>query len=393
MLQASEGKRWLYLLNAVILLLFLGLVYSWSNFVKPLEDEFGWVRSQTSLAFSICMSFFCIGGFVSGLLLKTRPPRQVIFLCGLCVSSGFMLTSRTASLSGLYVAYGILVGFGIGLAYNCVISVVVKWFPEKPGLISGTILMGFGLGGMVLGTASTAMISSFGWRAAFFRLGVTFCTLIFLSSFFVKAPPKQTVVSNAAKREKVSSASMISQRSFWAFFAWAALLSSAGLALIGNASPLAIDMGSSLETASLFTGVISIFNGAGRVIMGYLCDKAGHRKSMAMISLGFVFAFAIVALALTSNSLPLLALGYLCGGFSFGGIVPINSAVCYDFYGSENYATNLSIVTFNVLIASFLGPFLAAALQIASGSFISVAVLMMSFGALSLLLSLSVRKP
>jgi OFA family oxalate/formate antiporter-like MFS transporter len=385
----------LYLAESAVLLLFLGLVYAWSNFVKPLEVEFGWLRSQTSLAFSICMSFFCVGGFVSGLILRRHSTRPVMFLCALCVSSGFLLASRLTSLPGLYMTYGVLVGLGIGFGYNCTISTVVKWFPEKPGFVSGLTLMGFGLGGMVLGTVSTAMITAFGWRATFLQLGVAFGVLIVLCAFLVKAPPRRARSSAALENggaAGMTTTQMIKRRSFWIFFSWAVLLAAAGLALIGNASSLAIDMGSSLETASLLTGLVSVFNGTGRVVMGFLYDKIGRGKSMCAISLGLVAAFTFIIFALEGRSLALLAAGYICVGFSFGGIVPINTAVCYSFYGSENYAMNFSIVNSHVIVSSFLGPFLTGSLQTMSGSFIGAAVVMILFGATGFVLSLLLKQ-
>jgi OFA family oxalate/formate antiporter-like MFS transporter len=396
MSQAIENKRWLYLVNSAVLLLFLGLVYAWSNFVKPLEVEFGWLRSQTSLAFSICMSFFCLGGFISGGILRRHSTRPVMYLCAICVSSGFLLASRLTSLPGLYITYGVLVGLGIGLGYNCTVSTIVKWFPEKPGFVSGLTLMGFGLGGMVLGTVSTAMITSLGWRATFFQLGIAFAVLIVFCSLFIKTPPKQqrssALAAESGESENMTTLQMIRRPSFMILFSWGVLIAAAGLALIGNASSLALDMESSVETASLFTGLVSIFNGAGRVIVGFLHDKIGRKKSMCMISLSLVAAFAFIILALQGKNFPLLVAGYVCVGFAFGGIVPINNAVCYSFYGSENYAMNVSIINFHLIISSFLGPFLTGNLQTMSGSFISAAMVMAFFGVMGFVLSLLLKK-
>jgi OFA family oxalate/formate antiporter-like MFS transporter len=394
--QAIDNKRWLYLVDSTVLLLFLGLVYAWSNFVKPLEVEFGWLRSQTSLAFSICMSFFCLGGFVSGFILRRHTTRPVMYLCAICVSSGFLLASRLTSLSGLYMTYGVLVGLGIGLGYNCTVSTIVKWFPEKPGFVSGLTLMGFGLGGMALGTVSTAMIISFGWRSTFLQLGIAFAVLIVCCSFLIKTPPKQdrssALTAEGEEQVNLTTAQMIKRPSFLILFSWGVLIAAAGLALIGNASSLAIDMGSSVETASLLTGLVSIFNGGGRVVIGLLYDKIGRKKSMCTISLALVAAFTFIILALEGKNLPLLTAGYICVGFSFGGIVPINNAVCYSFYGSENYAMNVSIINFHVIVSSFLGPFLTGNLQTMSGSFTSAAVVMAFFGAAGFALSLLLKK-
>lgn len=396
------SKRGLYLANAALLLLFMGLVYAWSIFVTPMEAEFGWTRSQTSLTFSICMSCFCVGGFTSGLILKRHSPFVVMLLCALCLTGGFTLTSRIDSLTGLYITYGVLVGFGIGLAYNCANCVIVGWFPEKPAFASGVALMGFGLGGLVLGSLSTAMIAALGWRSTFSGLAIAFGAIVLFCSLFLKNPPKEAAASSSSapvrndeendegKREKIC---MVRRLSFWIFFPWVVLLTAAGFTLVGNASLLPLDMGCSLKVASLLTGVVSVFNGAGRVIVGILCDKFGCRKAMFGVSTGFIVSFTILILAISRHSPEILTIGYICAGFSFGGIVPINSAVCYSFYGSENYAINFSIINLNAIIASFVGPFLSSGLQALTGSFISVAVVMIGFGTAALALTLILKKP
>jgi OFA family oxalate/formate antiporter-like MFS transporter len=397
--RAADNKRWFYLANAVVLYLFLGLVYAWSNFAGPLEAEFGWLRSQTSLAFSICISFFCLGGLASGIILRRRSPMPVLLLCAACVSAGFVLASRIDSLAGLYAAYSVLVGFGIGLGYNCAISTLLKWFPEKPGFISGLALLGFGWGGMALGTLSASMMSAFGWRFTFLCLGAAFGVLIVFSALFIKNPPHASEPAHSSPSvprdgggTEMTTAQMLRRRSFWIFFSWGVLMAASGLAMIGHSSLLVADMGGSLELASLLTGVVSVSNGLSRVIMGFLYDKIGRRKSMYTVSLGCSLAFTLIFFALETRSLVLLTAGYVCAAFSYGGIVPINSAVCHSFYGGENYAMNFSVITLHMIVSSFLGPFLAGNVQTMTGSFAGVALLMTLFGAASLTLSFALKK-
>ncbi|MDR2174965.1 MAG: MFS transporter [Synergistaceae bacterium] len=395
---SAGNKRWLCLIDAVVLFLFLGLVYAWSNFAGPLEAEFGWVRAETSLVFSLCMSFFCLGGLASGFLLRRHSPTPVLLLCAVCVPAGFVLASRVSSLAGLYAAYGVLVGFGIGLGYNCVISTLLKWFPEKPGFISGVVLLGFGWGGLVLGTLSSSMTSAFGWRFTFLCLGAAFAFLIVFSTLFIRNPPaasgpaRSPASASGDGGSEMTAAQMLRRRSFWIYFCWTTLLAAAGLALLGHSSLLAGDMGGSPALASLLTGAVSVSNGSSRLIMGFLYDKIGRRKSMYAVSLGCSAAFLLILLALETRSLALLTAGYVCGGLSFGGIVPINSAVCHSFYGRENYAMNFSVITLHMLVSSFLGPMLAGGMQTLTGSFSGVAALMSLFGAVSFVLSSLLKK-
>lgn len=86
---------------------------------------------------------------------------------------------------GIYLSYGVCCGFGVGLGYNTAISTIVKWFPDKQGLISGITLMGFGFGSMILGTLAGAMIESLGWRVTFRIFAVAFAVVMVLGALLL----------------------------------------------------------------------------------------------------------------------------------------------------------------------------------------------------------------
>jgi OFA family oxalate/formate antiporter-like MFS transporter len=376
-----------------VLLLFLGLIYAWSVFIVPLEAEFGWNRQQTSLAFTLCMSTFCLGGLASGLLSKKISSQWKTRLCAVFVLLGFGLASRINTLAGLYITYGVFVGLGIGIAYNTVISNIVLWFHEKPGFISGILLMGFGFGGMVFGTAATVLIGIYGWRVIFAGIAGIYFLLVMLCSFVI-SPPKSISPAASSQRSAAKSYTtreMMGDPRFWVYFAWTVCLSSGGLAIIGHASPFAIDMGVAAQKAAFYAGLISVFNGAGRVIFGALFDLIGRRLTMLMVSLGLVIACCILLLALHFNSVTVLITGFIFTGLSYGGIMPCNSTVINRFYGQKHYAMNFSIITMNVMAASLLGPFLAGALQKSSGSYALALYVFTSGGLLSTFLGQIIR--
>ena len=117
-LEQQKRKRWAYLALGVVLLLFLGLIYAWSVFRVPLEQEFGWAKGETSLTFSISMMMFCLGGLVSGIVTAKKGVRFTLIFSAIFLAAGFMLASRADSLLFIYITYGGLAGFGSGLGYN-----------------------------------------------------------------------------------------------------------------------------------------------------------------------------------------------------------------------------------------------------------------------------------
>lgn len=378
----QNKKRWLYAVNGMVALLFLGLIYAWSVFVGPLEAEFGWLRSQTSLTFSISMAAFCFGCIAGGVLARKLAARLIMCVAACFVLAGFTISSFISSLLGLYLGYGVLCGFGVGVGYNAVLGSVLAWFPDKQGLLSGVLLMGFGFGGSVLGSLAVALMNRFGWRFTFRALGVALGLLLVVSSLLLKKPvqPLQaTKISTGITAEDLPTGQMVRRRSFWAYFIWSVLLSSAGLALIGSAASFAGSFTANLATATFVAGLINVFNGIGRLCFGFLFDIVGSKRCLFVITAGLLAAVAVLMGAIVSGSLLVLGAGFVLAGFFYGGITPSNSAYVGKVFGQKYYATNFSVVNMVLLVAAFLGPYGSGFLQTASGGYFSTIVLLAVF--------------
>ena len=151
---------------ATISTLFLGLIYAWSLFRTPFAEVFKtWTVAQMSMTFTISMIMFCLGGLIGGHLGKVFGVKLRILISGALLLIGFFMVSTlnpadaSGSLTKLYIFYGVFGGGGVGVGYNAVITTITKWFPDKVGLASGIMLMGFGLGGLVLGSVVTKFIA------------------------------------------------------------------------------------------------------------------------------------------------------------------------------------------------------------------------------------------
>jgi len=170
------SRRWTYLAVGIVGMLFAGVLYAWSILKSPLAAEFGWGTSQLALNFTLAMSFFCIGGLVGAQLAKRAGHRVALAAAGVLSALGFGLTATLSgsSVAMLYLTYGVLAGLGIGIAYNVLISTVSAWFPDKKGLCSGCLMMGFGASALVLGNLASALfnIAAIGWRTTYVILGI-----------------------------------------------------------------------------------------------------------------------------------------------------------------------------------------------------------------------------
>jgi MFS transporter, OFA family, oxalate/formate antiporter len=394
-------NRWLYVVIGIVLFLFLGLLYAWSLFIAPLEKEFGWTRTQTSLIFTISIIFFCLGGIAGGFITGRKSPGFTILVSSILLLCGFAASSQINSLQAIFVTYGVISGFGIGLSYNAVISTVTRWFPEKPGVISGFLLMGFGLGGMLLGSAANLLINTMGWRDTFLFLGIAFGVIVFIGSLILKFPPSDYVFPAAIAKAKnnsinsmeINSSLMLKRPTFWKFLIWSILSTAMGLALIGHAAPFAKDLNATADLAALGVGLISICNGLGRVVLGAICDKIGLKKTMTIVNVTYIVAIIVLIAAAMSSNTTLLLAGFLFTGLSYGGVPTMNTVFVNSFYGKKYFPQNLGLVNTSLIGAALLGPNIAGTLHTASGSYLSTLYVMGVFAVAALGVNVLIKNP
>ena len=397
----KQLNRWVYAIVGVIVLLFAGLVYAWSVLSTPIAAEFtGWTKAQLSLTFTLVMILFCIGSLLCGLLAGKLSAKNAVRVSAVLFLAGFFIASRCQSPITLYLGFGLLCGLASGLAYNGVMSTMVKWFPDKPGLISGVLLMGFGGGSFLIGKLYQAWTPAGigGWRTSFVVLGIICCVVLAVCSFFFVAPGADFTVpagkggrAVAAPREDIKPAVMLKRPAFWLYYVWAIAVSAAGLALISQASGVVWEASADQTAASVATivGLISICNAVGRVLFGGMYDKFGRSLSMQLVNALFILTSVVLLLAMSSRSVVVVIIGFVIGGLAYSGVTPTNSAFCRAYFGPTSYPVNFPLINSNLIFASF-GSTISGALYDASGSYSSTFFLIIGLAVAGILCSLAI---
>ena len=402
----KKMNRWAYAVIGVVTLLFAGLIYAWSVMSKSIAaSRPDWTATQVSLTFTIVMALFCTGGLIAGLLSKKINPKLYIIASGVFFAAGFFIASLTGdSPALLYIGFGVICGLGAGFAYNTVLSTMSQWFPDKQGLISGILLMGFGLSSFIIGKVYAAVTPSDGsdqWKMTFRILGIIVLVVMLICfNFFVKPSEDYKVPGAAAKKVVKESAldipptQMVKKPTFWLYYIWAILLSAAGLVLVSQASGIATQVGPNVSDGNIATvvGLISILNGIGRVIFGAIYDKKGYRVAMVLDMIVVIIAGLVLILALTTGNFLFIVLGFLIGGLGYGGVMPTNSAIISDFFGRTNYPVNYSLVNTNLIIASFAST-IAGKLYDSSQSYMAPIMMMIGVTVVGFIVSLGIRRP
>jgi len=175
--RAMTSERWKIAAAGVLLQMALGSVYAWSVFRTPLATQFGWSIPQITLTFTITILALSCAAFAGGLWLNRSGPRVVAVTGGALYGLGVMLATFTERIEWLYVTYGLLGGIGLGLGYIVPVTVLVKWFPDRRGLITGIAVGGFGAGALVTAPIATALIERVGVLSTFaMAVGTAWCT-------------------------------------------------------------------------------------------------------------------------------------------------------------------------------------------------------------------------
>lgn len=399
----SKTNRWCYVVVGVLVLLCAGMVYAWSVLSGPIAKEFpAWTTAQLSMTFTLVMILFCLGGLAGGALAGKVSPKIYLWVAAVLFLIGFFLSSRVQSLWGLYISFGVVCGFASGIAYNAVLATVGKWFPDKPGLISGILLMGFGLSSFLIGKLYQMFTPDTigAWRHSFVVLGVVTAVIVAACGFLLEKPGADFAPPASAAKKKnfvnpvameATTVEMVKKPAFWLFYLWATLLSAAGLALVSQAGGIAREVGAGVSAGTVATvvGMISVCNGAGRVLLGGLYDRKGRELTMQAVNALFLATCVILVIALKSGSFPLLVVGFMVGGLAYGGVTPTNAAFVSSYYGMQHYALNLPIVVTNLIFASF-GSTIAGALYDATGSYMSTYLMIGGLAVVGVFVSLAI---
>src|SRR5688572_29965823 len=280
-------RRWPIAVAGVVMQIALGAVYAWSVFRIPLTQQFGWTISEVTLTFTIAIFVLGFAAFAGGLWMRSAGPRTVAVAAGLFYGAGVFLASLSEGrLWWMYGSYGLLGGIGLGLGYIVPVATLVKWFPDRRGMITGIAVAGFGAGALITAPVATRLIADTGAPATFAVLGVVYLIAVVAAGLVMRNPPAGYAPpgwtpSAAQQKQRAASCTLGEALGTWQWYGmWAVLFLNvtAGIAIISQAAPMAEEItGVDAATAAGLVGAISIANGAGRFLWASLSDIVGRR--------------------------------------------------------------------------------------------------------------------
>ncbi|MEO7964308.1 MAG: OFA family MFS transporter [Gemmatimonadaceae bacterium] len=360
---ASPGyNRWRVPPAALAIHLSIGQAYAFSVFNLPLSTLVGitkpapddWKLTTIGWIFSVAIVFLGLSAFVFGRWLERVGPRLAMFVSASCFGGGFLVAALGVQLHQItlvYLGYGVLGGIGLGIGYISPVSTLIRWFPDRPGMATGLAIMGFGGGAMIGSPLAVALMShyrtptSMGVTPSFVAMGCLYFVFMMFGVFTVRVPAqgwRPDVQARESSRRVPAGADVhvdeaIRTRQFWLLWIVLCLNVTAGIGVLGQASPMIQEMFPGQIEASAaagFVGLLSLANMAGRFAWSSLSDAIGRQRTyMIYFALGAVL-YALVPSWGRIGSVVLFVLFYAVIMSMYGGGFATIPAYLRDRFGT-----------------------------------------------------------
>jgi sugar phosphate permease len=366
---------WIAAAGFVLLFLFSGAgFYSFSIFIKPFEETFGWSRAAVSLAMSIYMILHGACGPLVGYLTEKYGPKRVMTAFAIGTGASFILVSFTQSLWFFYMTYALLSITTTGIGFIPVSRLLTRWFVRRRGTAIGFTMVGISAGGFVMSPVAGMLNATFSWRVSYIFLGLLVWVLaIPLTLFVMKGSPSEMglrpdgdvleadddsvgmesspMVPNVLEEGWPLKPALKTQTFWWVALTYLLAPMAQG-GVLNHQVPLVTEAGLSPTAAAMAMGITAGMGGLGKMSFGRLSESlAFHYVAMACFGIQALAIFLLLLLP----SITMVWIYVVLFGFGMGGIVVLLPLVVSHFFGLAAFGTIMGTVAFIQGIGSSSG--------------------------------------
>jgi MFS family permease len=355
----------------VVIAAFFIMVVSWATynsfgiFFNPLLDEFGWNRAVTSGAFSLSIFIYGLLGIIVGALNDRFGPRVVLTFCGILLGLGYLLMSQISALWQLYLLLGVIIGIGMSGVWVPLLSTVAKWFVKRRTLMTGIVIAGVGIGGLIGPPIISRLIAAYEWPPSYIVMGIAVLLLVVISTQFLRRDPNQIRQLPKGESEgnyqiaksvtnSFSFKEAVNTTQFWIVAGMFFCFGFGSFAIAIHIVPHAIDLKISPVSAASILAARGAIGILGNYILGALADRIGNRQI-------FIIGFVMMSAALLWLSLAkeewMLYLFIFVFGFAGGGMGASESPLTARLFGISSHGLIYGVVHVGFTIGAAAGPF------------------------------------
>ena len=387
----KNSKALRVLIAGSILQLFLGIIYTWSVFVGPVSEFFVWDPTSVKLTASYMLSFFVLGILAGGKFQLKVGASKVVLAGGMALAVGMLATSFIPLHFAwiIYITYGILGGFGVGMAYSAITTCAQKWFPAKRGLATGISTCCFGFSTVIFAPLVEMLIKTAGLLNTFRILAAVFSIAVLGLFYFIELPDEQVQQSKAAekllKEKQYTTSEMLRTRNF--YFVTLSMMFGTASYFILNPSfkSLALERGLSAAMSTAIVMICGVANSVGRLIMPLISSKLGReRTTMMSIILTALCTFSLRSVTGMLFIIVVAVITCCYGGYS--GLYPLITA---DRFGIRNVGSNYGAIMIGFGISALVFPILISKIQDESIRFVVLSLMAVAGAALVFGLTIS----
>ena len=401
-----RADRWWQLVYGFIAMMAISSPqYVWTLFVGPIGKQLGGSLAALQVTFLLLIVLQTFFSPFQAYLVERFGPRLLISIGAALSGLSWILAARATSLFALYASYGVLGGIGTGIIYVGVVGLMVRWFPERRGLVAGIVAAGYGAGAIVTTFPISNMLASSGYAHTLVVFGIVQGVVGILAAQGLRNPPAswaeaapQLGAAREARqtRRSFTPREMVRAPVFWLLFVMMSLMSTSGLMIVANVGPFAKENG---VATALVWGVaalplsltISRFtNGLTRPFFGWISDRIGRERTMCIAFASEALAILLLLLSLHDPTLFVLLTGVAF--FGWGEIFSLFPSTLTDLFGPEHATTNYGILYIAQGVGSVFGGPVAAAIRAATGSWVPVFLIVVGLDVLTALLAIFVLR-
>jgi len=349
---------------------------SYGIFFTPLVDEFGWNRAVTSGAFSLSMFIYGILGIVVGALNDRFGPRVVLTSCGIILGLGYLLMSQVSSLWHLYLLWGIIIGTGMSGVWVPLLSTVAKWFDKRRTLMSGIVIAGVGIGGLIGPPVISRLIAAYDWSLSYIILGVATLLFILLATWFLRRGPGQIPNVTGKSEEKLPADKSVTESfplkeavktpQFWMVLGMFFCMGYGSFSIGIHIVPHAIDLNIPIVSAANILAVRGAMSIIGNNILGALADRTGNKQ---IFIIGFIMMAATLFWLSIAHAGWMLYLFIIIFGFATGGMGASESPLTAWLFGMGSHGLIYGVVHVGFTVGAAAGPYITGFIFDLTGSY------------------------